>query len=179
MDAIADQAIKRVIGLMLCGIGLGSGGQQPLMAVQTVFKGTDISLATSAMLFAQTMAGAVFLAISQTVFQNQLVSEARKLVPTVNTEVILKTGASDLREVMGRKYPAQLDGILEAYNKALQKVFLICVVLACVAIFGALSMEWISVNRDKKKKTTDDDKGPADAASAKVLVDDATEPKEE
>lgn len=120
------------------------------MAAQTVFSGSDVALAVSVLLFLQTLSGTILISVSQTVFQNQIVSQTRKIVPDVDPQVILNTGASDLQDVIRHKYPTHFDGILSAYNNALQRVFLICLICCCLSAFGVIGIEWISVKKDKK-----------------------------
>lgn len=136
--------------LILIGVGIGLGIQQPFIAAQTLFKGSDLAVATSVIIFVQTLAGAIILSISGNVFQNQVVTQIRHIVPMVDPRDVLRAGASGLNTAMSKKYPQYLDGILTAYNNAVQRVFLIGIVVACLGIFGVLAMEWVSVNKNKK-----------------------------
>ncbi|CAM1511655.1 Fc.00g091680.m01.CDS01 [Cosmosporella sp. VM-42] len=138
--------------LILAGIGSGFGGQQPLMAAQTVFKGPDISLAISVLIFAQTLAGTVFISVAENVFQSELIKQLHKIVPDVDPKFVLGSGASHLREAMGKEYPTEVDGIFDAYNKALQQVFLIALILACLGAFGTAGMRWTSLKKGEPKE---------------------------
>lgn len=132
------------------GIGIGIGAQQPLMAAQTVFKGPDIALSTSALIFTQTLAGTIFLSVAENIFQTQLVSQLRKLVPEIDPHDIINTGASSLRQVIEAKFPQYLTAILTAYNNAIRHVFLLSVIFACLSAVPDAFMEWVSpVKRGK------------------------------
>ncbi|CAH0025758.1 unnamed protein product [Clonostachys rhizophaga] len=138
--------------LVMFGFGSGMGQQQPVTACQTVLKGRDVPLGTSTVLLAQTLGGAVFLAVGQNVFQSRLVEQLSQKVPNVDPATVLEHGASGLKAAVTTQYgDASALAILAAYNDAIQRCFLICVILSCLTIFGGLTMEWVSV----KKPETD------------------------
>lgn len=138
------------------GVGIGIGAQQPLMAAQTVFKGPDIALSTSALIFTQTLAGTIFLSVAENIFENQLVSQLHKLVPEIDPRDIIGSGASYLRQVIEAKFPQYLDSILTAYNNAIRHVFLLSVIFACLNVVPDALMEWVSpVKRGKPDGTNE------------------------
>jgi hypothetical protein len=136
------------------GIGIGSGLQMPMIAVQTVLKGDDISIGTSLVVLTQALSGSIFLAVGQNLFQGKLVKELTTRVPQVDAKVVMASGAADLQETMTKLYGEKLmRGIVEAYNAALRRCFLVCIILSCLAIIGAICMEWKSVKADKNTKS--------------------------
>ncbi|KAH9236437.1 hypothetical protein K456DRAFT_1770540 [Colletotrichum gloeosporioides 23] len=137
--------------LVLMGLGVGLGGQQCIIVAQTVFKGRDIALATSVLVFLQSLGGTVFLAVAQNIFSSRLVAELRRNVPNVNPAVVINAGASGLVDSMRKTYPNSVDGIIESYNRALQNVFLIATVLGCLTVLGVGFFEWKSVKENKPK----------------------------
>lgn len=141
------------------GIGIGSGIQQPLMAVQTVFEGADMAIATSVIVFIQAIAGTILLAAAQTTLQSKILSEVSQ-IPGVDPRDIVDVGASDLFKAVQTKYPTKLNAVLDAYNTALRQVFLISVVLMCLTVIGAAAMEWKSV---KAKKDAAKQDSPSEA----------------
>ncbi|KAK1674095.1 major facilitator superfamily transporter [Colletotrichum godetiae] len=141
-----------IASLIVLGVGVGLGGQQTLIAVQTVFQGRDVALATSLLIFLQSLGGTVFLAVAQNIFHSRLIFELNRNVPNVDPAVVIDSGGSGLVESMRRIYPDSVDGIVGAYNKALQNVFLIATVLGCLTFFGCVFIEWKSVKKDKPKK---------------------------
>lgn len=120
------------------------------MAVQTVFEGADMAIATSVIVFIQAIAGTILLAAAQTTLQTKILSEVSQ-IPGVDPSDIVGVGAADLYKAVRAKYPTKLNPILDAYNTALRQVFLIAVVLMCLTVIGAAAMEWKSV---KAKKDT-------------------------
>ncbi|GME32115.1 MFS toxin efflux pump [Neofusicoccum parvum] len=148
--------------LVMFGFGSGMGMQMPLSAVQTVLKGLDISRGTSVLILAQTLSGAIFLAVGQNLFQNKLLEELASKAPGVNPEMVVANGGSGLNVVVTKQYGSRdATRVLEAYNMALRECFLLCVILCCLTILGALGTEWKSVRTDKDQETTTDTKqGP-------------------
>ncbi|MCJ1390862.1 hypothetical protein MMC18_003723 [Xylographa bjoerkii] len=132
---------------LLAGYGIGCGMQQPSIAAQTTLKGQDIPTGISLMFFGQLLGGAVFVSVGQNVFSNDLIKGLAS-VPGVNPLIVVSTGATDLRNVVAPQY---LRSVLVAYNHALVSVFQAGLGVACLAIFGALAMEWKSVKKPKKQ----------------------------
>ncbi|OAA60827.1 sulfate permease 2 [Cordyceps fumosorosea ARSEF 2679] len=136
--------------LVVTGLGIGLGIQQPLIAVQTIFQDAELAVATSIVIFLQSLAGTVFISVAQNVFQGKVQDVIRQSLPDVDPADVLGVGASDLGVAMGRKYPDKLGAILDSYNDGLRSVFLISVVLACVSIVSLPLMEWRSVKSTEK-----------------------------
>ncbi|KAF4815149.1 Efflux pump aflT [Colletotrichum tropicale] len=144
--------------LVMFGFGVGMGMQMPLSAVQTVLKGADISLGTSALILAQTLAGAIFLAVAQNLFHTRLLTELAKQAPQVDANVVVAHGASGLKGLITEKYDAEAAlAVLGAYNEALRSTFLLCIVLCALTVLGALGTEWRSVKEGKAEETKVDE----------------------
>lgn len=118
--------------------------------MQTVFTGADSALATSTLIFSQSMSSTIFLCVGQNVFTNALVSNVRRLAPEVqDPHIVVDVGAADVHDVFAKEHPESLNGVLEAYDGALRKVFLISLVLSCLTVFGCVGIEWVSVKKHK------------------------------
>jgi hypothetical protein len=134
------------------GIGTGSGLQVPLTAVQTVLKGADISLGTSVIILSQTISGTIFLSVGQNLFHNKLIEELAIKVPQVDPKFVVANGVSGLTAAITRVYGSDLvDSVLEAYNSALQMCFMLCIIMSCLTVFGAVGLEWRNVRQDKEE----------------------------
>ncbi|TQS32056.1 hypothetical protein Golomagni_07641, partial [Golovinomyces magnicellulatus] len=107
--------------LVIMGVGVGAGIQQPIMGVQTVMQGPDVALASSAIVFIQAMAGTVMLSAAQNTLQSKIIQNVGR-VPGVNPQDIITVGASDLHKAAQSKYPSQVNEILDAYNDSLREV---------------------------------------------------------
>ncbi|KAK9477924.1 efflux pump antibiotic resistance protein [Lipomyces japonicus] len=136
------------------GFGLGLGMQQSNVAAQTVLERKDVPTGASLMMFSQTLGGAIFLSIAETVFTNNLIKYLQRAIPGHNNdsiiELISNTGATDLRYVVASNYLPQ---VLSAYNDALRQTFIVGLCLSCMTCFGAFSMKWQSVKSQKQSKT--------------------------
>ncbi|ATY62230.1 sulfate permease 2 [Cordyceps militaris] len=133
--------------LVLTGLGIGLGIQQPIIAAQTTFTGSDLAIATSVLIFLQSLSGTVFLSVAQNVFQGTLLRVIQQTLPDVDPAEVLGVGASELGAAMQIKYPDRVGAILDAYNEGLRSVFLVSVVFACVGSLAVPLMEWRCVKK--------------------------------
>lgn len=158
LTPLANKVTPRSAGLVVLGLGVGLGIQQPIIAAQTVFEKADLALATTVIVFIQGFSGTLFLSVAQNVFRGKIQSEIRSRVPGVNPDDVLDIGASDLISAMGAKYPQQLESILTAYNYAIKSVFTISLALACMSVIGSAAMEWRSVKKKKQAEAAKESK---------------------
>jgi hypothetical protein len=143
----------------LAGIGVGLGMQQPMLAVQAALPVADVPVATSIIIFMQTLGGAIFLSVGQSVFQTRLVGNLARVVPPAlfDPSEILQIGATDMRT---RVPPAILPAVLVAFNDALTRAWTVSVCMSCLTVFGSLAMEWRSVKEKSKGPVEEVEKGP-------------------
>ncbi len=131
---------------ILFGLGVGFGLQQPLIAVQTVLGIDDVPIGTSVIAFMQTLGGALFVSVGNSVFNNKLIEELTKRLPSVNPQDVISVGSTNLQKVL----PADiLPQVILSYNNALTTSFIVATALAAVSIFGAAFIEWKSVKGKK------------------------------
>lgn len=121
--------------------------QQPMIAAQTVLKNEDIPIGTAAVIFFQTLGGALFVSVGLNVFTNKF-SEGLAKLPGVNVPMVLATGATALKKSPAFA-PELLPQVLVAYNDAITESFYASVAMACVGFIGSLGMEWKSVKGKK------------------------------
>ncbi|RYP70410.1 hypothetical protein DL769_004968 [Monosporascus sp. CRB-8-3] len=131
---------------VLFGAGVGLGMQQPLMAVQTVLDIRDVPTGTAVVVFLQTLGGALFVSVGQTVFTNKLVQKLPVNVPGLNPTILLNAGATNLQHSVPAEY---IPGVILSYNDALTKTFLVAAGLAAATAFGSAAVEWRSVKERK------------------------------
>ncbi|KAF2136239.1 uncharacterized protein K452DRAFT_362674 [Aplosporella prunicola CBS 121167] len=130
---------------VIFGFGLGLGMQQANVSVQCVLSRADVPTGTTLMFFANQLGAAVFLSVSQNIFTSQLVGGVRELAG-LDPRVVVRTGATDLRAAVA---PADLPAVIEAYNRALIKAFIVGVAMCCLSFFGSVAVEWKSVRTAK------------------------------
>jgi hypothetical protein len=129
---------------VLFGLGLGTGLQQPSLAAQTVLGQKDVSIGISLMFFANSLGGAIFVCIGQSLFTNDL-SSTLPSIPGINVGAILAAGATNLAKVV----PAdKLAAVLVVYNDALVRAFTVVVAVSCLMVLPALGMEWRTIKKD-------------------------------
>ena len=142
-----DTSTGKWIGYqILFGAGVGLGLQQAIIAVQTVLHIDDVPTGTAAVIFAQTLGGALFVSVGNNVFTNQLLKGLARVAPEINPRIILSVGATSLKDHI----PARLLApVLVVYNDALTYCYRVSLAMACLTLIGSLGMEWKSV-RGKK-----------------------------
>ena len=123
----------------LFGIGQGLGWQQPLLIAQTFLETKDIPIGTALMSGIKLFGGATFISVGSAVFNNRL-HVLFVQIPNLDIETVLAAGASGLRDAVHD--PATLSQVLNAYDESLRMVFHISVVLSCLAVVGAVGVEW-------------------------------------
>lgn len=129
---------------VLFGLGIGTGLQQPTLAAQTVLPESSVPIGISLMFFAQNFGGSVFVAIAQSLFINYLAFNLPK-IPGIDPAPILSVGAKELAKVV----PAdKLTAVLSCYNQALRSSFIVAIVVSCLMLVPALTMEWRTIKKD-------------------------------
>ena len=138
---------------IVVGAGVGAGFQVPMTAVQTVLKAEDIPVGTAIVMFAQTLGGALFIAVGQSVFQNGLISGVVKYAPGVAPEIIVGAGATEMRHVLGQLGKLdQLAGVTKAYMSGLRDAYRVSLAIMVVAFVASLFLEWKSVKTAEGNK---------------------------
>ncbi|CAK4001839.1 HC-toxin efflux carrier TOXA [Lecanosticta acicola] len=127
---------------ILLGCGMGIGMNQAATACQTILPPEEVPIALSLNFLFQSLAGAIFVPIGQTVLNSQLLSGLKSSLPGLDPAIITKAGATGWREVVP---DAVLSGVVEVYNDALTKVFLVGAVCGALSLVGSLGLEWRSV----------------------------------
>ena len=125
----------------LFGIGIGLGFQQPLTCVQTVFGLDDAATAISAIMFLQSLGGALFVSVASNVFNVRLVNGLSS-VPGVTPAQVLQAGATNLMQTVA---PEHINQVRVIYNQALTNTWYVAVALAAMSLVGAVFVEWRSV----------------------------------
>ena len=128
---------------MVFGFGLGLAMQVTGLAVQAVLPGEDVSIGTAITFFSQQLGGAIFVSVGQNVFINSLVDELAK-APGLNLMLIINMGATDVQKDVPAEY---LPSVLQGYNHALTRTFVIATGMGAAAILGSVFMEWKSIKK--------------------------------
>ncbi|KUJ13537.1 MFS general substrate transporter [Mollisia scopiformis] len=129
---------------ILASAGIGMAIQQGFTAVQIVLPLEEVAIGTAAVVAFQSLGGAIFVSVGNTILQNTLLDAN---LPGVDIQAVIDAGASDFRSKVTAE---QLPGLIAVYNDALTKVFIAAVPMAGLAIFACACMEWKSVKDGKK-----------------------------
>lgn len=141
----------------LFGLGQGLGWQQPFAIAQAFLANKDLPIGTTLMSGSKLFGGAIFLSAGSSVFSQHL-QKNLAAIPGVDVAAVIAAGATGLKTAV----PASLlPQAIEAYNQSLGQVFVISVVLSCLAIIGAVLVEWKPIKKREKSKPAD---GAAPAA---------------
>lgn len=97
----------------------------------------------------QTIGGALGVSAAQAAFQNKLLSALRQDVPSLDPFIVLNSGATNLRELVG---PSNLSGVLQAYIAGFRETLIVAIALAGVALFVALGFRHTTVSAIRAKE---------------------------
>jgi hypothetical protein len=167
----------------LYGFGLGLGMQQAGMGAQTSLSKKDVMTGVSLMFFFQGIGGSIFISAAETVFTHSLVKNLTKVATDITPEMIVKSGATQLRNIVP---PQFLDEVLVAYNASLRDVFRVGLACSAATIVAGLTMEWRSVKglnqggaagEAEKKKREEEAKRNADGDREDTAVEASVEAK--
>lgn len=99
------------------------------------------------MFFSQQLGGSVFVTVGgQRIFINSLASTLTG-VPGLNPLTVVNTGATNLKNQVPAQY---LPVVVQAYNHALTRPFVIATAMSAAAILGSFEMEWKSIKKTAK-----------------------------
>jgi hypothetical protein len=133
----------------LFGLGQGLGWQQPFSIAQTFLENKDLPVGTTLMSGCKLFGGAMFLSVGSSVFSQHLQSNLEAIDGGLNVQAVIAAGATYLSTSVP---PNLLVQVKDAYNDALRHVFVVSVTLSCIAVLGALGVEWKPVKKRQKTK---------------------------
>ncbi|KAG6356610.1 hypothetical protein INS49_014483 [Diaporthe citri] len=151
---------------VIYGFGMGATFQAPNLAAQTVLPTADVPIGTSLMFFSQLLGGSIFISVGQNVLNNELVKNLSG-VPGFNPASILNAGATTLTHLAE---PLRTT-VLLAYNESLRTVFRVGLIMTCLTIFGAASLEWRSVKSKKPGAKKDQAHSAAEEGAAATTTE--------
>ena len=96
-----------------------------------------------------TFGGAISLSIAQTIFSNSLKAKLPGYAQGVDMSAVIAAGATAFRTVVS---PDKVAGVLRAYSKAVDSVFLYTAASAACSFFVAWGLGWIDVRKKPGKE---------------------------
>ncbi|KAL1853107.1 hypothetical protein Daus18300_011935 [Diaporthe australafricana] len=153
-----DTSVGKWIGYqILYGLGLGLCFQVPNLAAQTCLPRKDVPTGLALMLFGSLIGASVFVAVGENVLSTQLVQRLSNF-PEFDPGIISSGGVTSLLDSLPENSRQMA---LVAYNEALRTVFVVGLVLSCLASLGTFSLEWKTVKKNKVSKAAVEDAGAA------------------
>ncbi|KAF8850830.1 MFS gliotoxin efflux transporter glia [Acephala macrosclerotiorum] len=151
-----DSSKARYIGpQLLFGFGVGLGNQIPMMAVQNFSKLEDVANSTGIMLMCQSISGAYFIAVAQSIFSNCMLHALKTSAPGISAFTVINSGASDLRQVFKG---ADLDAVLGAYMVGIKDVFACTLTGSAFTVLLALVIPFRKLPNHDSKETEEKEK---------------------
>ncbi|KAJ4350384.1 uncharacterized protein N0V89_009005 [Didymosphaeria variabile] len=127
---------------VIFGLGSGFFVTSPLVAIQAVLSAADTPVGIAIVTFFQMFGSAFFVALSQTIFNEQLLKQLAKNAPDANVGALLAAGTARLHLAVT---PEQLPGVLLSYNRALLDPFYLGAGISALATFCSLGIQWVNV----------------------------------
>jgi MFS family permease len=161
--------------VFLVAAGVGMAIQQGFTAVQTVLHLDQIPIATAAVTCFQSLGGAIFVSVGNSILSNELrqaaASPDKNGLRGIDIEAVIAAGATQFRSTVN---PDALPALIAVYNAALQKVFVAAIPLAGLAFVSTLLLEWKSVKKSTPEPAISAEEGTTTAVAATATATTAT-----
>ncbi|PQE20977.1 MFS multidrug transporter protein [Rutstroemia sp. NJR-2017a BBW] len=131
---------------ILYGVGRGLGIQMPILSVQKTVPPKQIPLAMALITFSQSFGAALFLSLGETIYSNSFGILIHEYAPSVNVTEVTDAGATGFRSFVSG---ADLEGVLIAYAKSIDRVFYMAAGLAASCFIFAWGMGWKDLRKKK------------------------------
>jgi hypothetical protein len=131
---------------VIFGAGVGLGLQAAFTAAQTALALADVPIGTAIVMFSENLGAAIMVSVAENVFTNQLTKNLEQYVPSIDPQIVINGGATQLRNEAPPEY---YDAVLSAYNLSLMQTFYVGVALSCCGVLGAVWVQWLSVKGKK------------------------------
>ncbi|KAI1214200.1 major facilitator superfamily domain-containing protein [Annulohypoxylon truncatum] len=162
-----DSSIAKIVGYqLLYGFGVGFGFGQPSYVVQTILPPSDVPIGVTFITLMQNLSASIFVAVGQSILQGELRSRLQSILPDVNIQSLLNSGASDFASSLP---PESRQQALSVYSVCLVSTLYISLALSCTSVVGAIGIRWYSMKKTHGQTiddTSDQPGGIRDGATA-------------
>ncbi|KAF4831657.1 Efflux pump roqT [Colletotrichum tropicale] len=140
---------------VIAGLGIGASTQQAAVAVQSTLNEGDIAIGVAVVLFFQCFGPTTAITIAQAVFSSDLASGLSIKLPGVNFGEVQTAGATQLASLVSSE---KFDTLLEVYNHAITRTFLVAAAMAAGSIIGiaGIGHKRIQTEGEAEKTSTED-----------------------
>ncbi|KAK6207090.1 hypothetical protein LQW54_007519 [Pestalotiopsis sp. IQ-011] len=143
---------------VLLGLGTGVCFQAGVIVVQNVVPQPLVPQGTACVQFFQSLGGALFIAVAQTVFQNGLIEGIERDAPQLDPRVFINSGASQIRQILAAMGQADAaDAVLGAYTTGLRNTYYISTAMAAAAFVAALGLRWKRIDKSGGTAPSEED----------------------
>ena len=123
----------------LAGTGFGSTLQIAVVAIQAALPAQDQPVGSALFLFSNYMGGALGISIAENIFTSVLREQLVIAAPGLDTARIISAGATAIPTTVPS---ALLPAVLEAYNIAISRAFLLPTMTAAIGFLCTFGIEW-------------------------------------
>ncbi len=131
---------------VVAAFGLGLGVQIPYLVIHNVLSAEDVPTGSALIIFSQNFAGAVAITIAQNIVSHNLQEQLSK-IPGVDAAKVIAAGATEIRKNVD---VLLLPRVLEAYNFALMRAFILPIAAGGGAFIVSFGMEWKNIKEESK-----------------------------
>lgn len=114
---------------------------------------SDMAIALSLLNFINFLASTVFITVSQTLLEAQLVRKLSAIIPNLDAASLANGGATSLRGMVSED---MVPVVLDKYNESMRSIWYLALGLACLGFVASCAMPWKSV---KGKKDENEESG--------------------
>ncbi|KAM0136026.1 hypothetical protein ACHAO1_004855 [Botrytis cinerea] len=133
---------------IITGVGIGVGFQGGVLVVQTVVPLVDVPVGTACVSFFQSLGGALFISVCQTLFQNGLKSGIEKYAPQLDPQLFLHSGATEIQQLLAQLNQEEAIGaVQQAYVEGLTRCYWVTTACAIGSFLAVCGLDWKSVKK--------------------------------
>lgn len=123
-----------------------------VIAIGAALPAKQVATGNAIFIFTQNFAGAVFITVANTVFQESLTSYIKSNVPGITPEdAIAAGGSASAVRALAPEGPLR-DGIFNAYSDAFANVFYVMIGTCLIALACSFGMGWKDLRVKEEKK---------------------------
>ena len=112
---------------------------QSAVSIQAALSSQDMPIGNAFIVFFQYLGSSLAVSVAQSIFSNALRQKLADSVPGVDPDTIIKAGATNIPAATA---PQNLSAVVEAYNYAVDRAFILSIAAGGVALLSIFGMEW-------------------------------------
>ncbi|KAH7322469.1 major facilitator superfamily domain-containing protein [Stachybotrys elegans] len=136
---------------ILSGVGYGTCGQMPILAVQVVLSKADVPTGLVIVMFFQILGGTLAPSVGQNIFVDVLLRQLRD-VGGIDGDAVVAAGGREFRNIVPQEL---MDEVIGAFSSALGSVFWVSLASPLLAWVVSWAMEWRKLS-DRKEDQPED-----------------------